>query len=485
MRSGAYTVAVDSESVRKLTPIEEELSVWSLEPYGASMEWSPDRKSLALMFQEVVPKSDESSARTAYVRSALVTLNAEEPGVVRLLSGTEMELGAASEFVNHPAWSPDGDRIAFMSIVSIGVDDRRKLFTIGHDGSGLREVAVLAVDSGRSRLNEGIVSWSPDGAQILFSLGNKLYVVNADGSDLYTLGHGRYASWSPDGSMIAYVRTDSRQGIVLYTTAPDGSNTHVLVVRGHDGFVKAFGPDLTISATVSSCSAGTVVPRPEANPGLVKDCEALVRMLKQEYAEGLNWEARTPIEEWAGVALDYPFDGEGSPGSEEQSSELRVRGLSLPSRGLDNVHSTFYSELATLVELRVLDLSGNQLRGDIPPVLSELTKLEKLDLSDNELSGPIPPQLGDLANLEELDLGSNALTGNIPSEFGNLKRLTALNLRSNDLSGYMHQDLAQLAALETLDLVSNYRLKGCPPKELYERGVSIRVDDPDCDPRRR
>ena len=76
-----------------------------------------------------------------------------------------------------------------------------------------------------------------------------------------------------------------------------------------------------------------------------------------------------------------------------------------------------------------------------------------------------------------LNLRWNDLEGNIPAQLGNLKSLTALSLGSNNLDGAIPPELAHLSALETPDLSSNDNLSGCLPEVLYERGVSIRVDD--------
>ena len=63
------------------------------------------------------------------------------------------------------------------------------------------------------------------------------------------------------------------------------------------------------------------------------------------------------------------------------------------------------------------------MKGTIPSELGKLTNLKVLNLSDNELSGTIPPELGKLTNLEELYLWDNGLSGTIPSELGKLTNL--------------------------------------------------------------
>jgi hypothetical protein len=47
-------------------------------------------------------------------------------------------------------------------------------------------------------------------------------------------------------------------------------------------------------------------------------------------------------------------------------------------------------------------------------------------LQNNGISGPIPGTIGRLGMLKTLDMSDNQLTGNIPSSLGNLKNLNYL-----------------------------------------------------------
>ncbi|KAJ6976477.1 receptor-like protein 9DC3 [Populus alba x Populus x berolinensis] len=85
--------------------------------------------------------------------------------------------------------------------------------------------------------------------------------------------------------------------------------------------------------------------------------------------------------------------------------------------------------------IRVLDLSNNNFKGEIPKVIGKLKALHQLNLSHNSLTGHIQSSLENLTNLESLDLSSNLLTGGIPTQLGGLTFLAILNLSHNQLEG--------------------------------------------------
>ncbi|KAL1833950.1 hypothetical protein ACET3Z_003601 [Daucus carota] len=101
--------------------------------------------------------------------------------------------------------------------------------------------------------------------------------------------------------------------------------------------------------------------------------------------------------------------------------------------------------------LRVLDLSNNDLSGELPG-FDFVYELQVLKLSNNRFSGFIPNDLlkGDSSVLSELDLSGNNLTG--PISMISATTLHTLNLSSNKLSG----DLPLLTGnCAVLDLSNN------------------------------
>jgi Tol biopolymer transport system component len=121
--------------------------------------------------------------------------------------------------MERPAWSPDGDRIAFNAYLP---DDDTGEFEDFLNS----EIFVASADgSGRGRLtydSEPVVApvWSPDGARIVFARADdaaswELWIMDADGSDPELLTDettGGDASWSPDGRWIVYSQFLYRRG---------------------------------------------------------------------------------------------------------------------------------------------------------------------------------------------------------------------------------------------------------------------------------
>ncbi|XP_059298758.1 probable LRR receptor-like serine/threonine-protein kinase IRK [Lycium ferocissimum] len=116
-----------------------------------------------------------------------------------------------------------------------------------------------------------------------------------------------------------------------------------------------------------------------------------------------------------------------------------------------------------------LNLSRNSLVGTIPKTVCQLKSLDVLDLSENQLNGSIPVELGGAYSLRELKLEKNALTGEIPTSIGNCSTLLSLSLSHNGLTGPVPATLAKLTNLQNVDLSFN-KLTGILPKQLVNLG---------------
>ncbi len=205
------------------------------------------------------------------------------------------------------------------------------------------------------------------------------------------------------------------------------------------------------SPAVDACSNGIVVPEPERNPGLVRDCEVLLgaRDILAGSGTAPRWSTDRPIGEWTGINLS--------------SSPPRVTEINL----WGELKGRLPPSLGQLDELRSLHLRDAALTGGIPPELAALSHLDYLDLSSNGLTGPIPVGLASLSNLRTLKLGGNQLTGEIPAELRSLQNLTHLNLGGNRLTGEIPTELATIPYLWNLTLGGN-QLTGTIPPEFGE-----------------
>ncbi len=159
-----------------------------------------------------------------------------------------------------------------------------------------------------------------------------------------------------------------------------------------------------------------------------------------------HWLSNAPLRQWYGVTV-----GAG-----------RVSELDLSQNQLSG---QIPSEIGLLTGLTNLDLFGNQLTGEIPATIGNLDKVTRLSLWANQLSGSIPAELGDMESLEWVALGINELTGAIPPELGNLTTLTHMDFTLNQLSGPIPAELGNLPDVVWIGLWSN-QLSGPIPAEL-------------------
>ncbi|KAG8071357.1 hypothetical protein GUJ93_ZPchr0006g40582 [Zizania palustris] len=120
--------------------------------------------------------------------------------------------------------------------------------------------------------------------------------------------------------------------------------------------------------------------------------------------------------------------GQGIPSEAVLPPELFVSAtMDMPGRQLELGYDL---QAATSI-----DLSRNELRGEIPEGLVSMKGLQYLNLSCNYLDGQIPSGVGGMGRLQTLDFSHNGLSGEVPPGIAAMTELEVLNLSYNSLSG--------------------------------------------------
>jgi Tol biopolymer transport system component len=171
--------------------------------------------SLVLLAQEAATPL-RAWRQAAVCAESLATATNHPPDVCRAPTlfvvrpdGTDLTQVTTRAFSMMPAWSPDGQQLAFV--------DSRSLIRVDPNGQNERVVVTMLGSIADP-------SWSPDGLQILFmhhesvdgndpTAPTAIYVVPSDGQGgPRRLARGSFARWSPDGSYMLFRADDTSDG---------------------------------------------------------------------------------------------------------------------------------------------------------------------------------------------------------------------------------------------------------------------------------
>ena len=156
---------------------------------------------------------------------------------VDVASGEIRQLTDGRESERQPRWSPDGGEI---------------LFTMGTVMSNIDVWVMKADGSDRRRLTEHPerdqgACWSPDGRRIAFVSQREgdvaIYLMDADGGNKRRLVEGREPAWSPDGDRIAFTSSAFEGNDEVYLINADGTGMRRLTSHKKIDQHPAWSPD--------------------------------------------------------------------------------------------------------------------------------------------------------------------------------------------------------------------------------------------------
>jgi len=220
--TGRLTLALGALGLAAASPsLAEDGSARAVVTAGSSAmpSWTPDGTHLVFHSRRKEEKQRGIAARNIWIVST------DGSGERQLTKGTKDEY--------HPAVSPDGKKLLFVS----ELNGSRDIWIADLDG---QNAVPLTDDPG----TEDQPAWSPDGRQIVYAAFPKeggsfdLWLMYADGSGRRRLtttpANEIFPAWHPSGDAIAYV-TDVNGNFDIYTIdVRDGRTAPLVVSPDHE-----------------------------------------------------------------------------------------------------------------------------------------------------------------------------------------------------------------------------------------------------------
>ncbi|KAL2537377.1 receptor like protein 14 [Forsythia ovata] len=153
----------------------------------------------------------------------------------------------------------------------------------------------------------------------------------------------------------------------------------------------------------------------------------------------------------------------------ESETQNWVPNFQLEVLSLPNCHLTLPNFLHYQIDLRILDISKNNIGGNFPNLLLENnTRLGEFYLRENAFTGTLKLPTSTNSVMETFDISNNNFNGHIPTNICSIfPNLIILNKSKNVFDGGIPSSISDLKALEILDLSNNNHGKEIIPLKTY------------------
>ena len=236
-RPGRGTMAVLRST--NSTDIMDRIVVQNLTGSTRTEIQAPAGKSIATQSCVVSP----DGSRVAYgvhvvstIQHTLVVANADGTG--------NREISELLARETTPAFSPDGQRIAFFGYdkkpTTNIVQRYGRLYVVNADGSNL---TIVADNVDHHHDGYSWYDWAPAGDRLVYADDDddSIIVIGADGNNRRGIAKGIWPVWSPDGKTIAFTGVDFAD---IWTVNVDGSGVQNLTnTPGQGGIFAQWSPD--------------------------------------------------------------------------------------------------------------------------------------------------------------------------------------------------------------------------------------------------
>jgi TolB protein len=197
---------------------------------------STAHKIADIIYQKLTGQSGIFASRIAYItktgkRYSLQVADADGYNPQTVVSSNEPLIS--------PAWSPDGNKLAYVSF-----EKKKPIIFVQSLTSGSRE--ILANYKG----NNSAPAWSPDGSKLAIVLtygaNSQIYTISSNGGNLKQITKSSAIdtepAFSPDGSMI-YFSSDRGGRPQIYKVSADGGSPSRVTFEGAYNVSPHFSPD--------------------------------------------------------------------------------------------------------------------------------------------------------------------------------------------------------------------------------------------------